>query len=194
MMNWSDVTQPALWLSSGKPLLLTGLAVLLTMTACANVDDAINLRKLPPDEFQVVFRPPLTLPPDFSLRPIPGEGGNNGNQAGGAETIDVSAQGLTDQLLTDKKRADASAFDDLFGTDRIVPGIRERIDSETLGVQLEQRVPAELLFGGVPDIGPALDANAEAIRIRQAIKDGKPLTETPTIGRSLQDDTQFILE
>ena len=168
---------------------LAGLAVMLLMAACANVDDAINLRKLPPDEFQVVFRPPLTLPPDFSLRPDPSDNGSEGTAQ-----IDISAQGLTDALLTDKKRADASAFDAVFGTDQIEVGIRDRIDSETLGVQLDQRVPVELLFGGVPDVGPELDADAEAIRIRQAIKDGKPLTETPTVGRSLRDDSVIILE
>lgn len=175
-----------------RGVLLVMLAGMLGLTACGNVDDAINLRKLPPDEFQVVFRPPLTLPPDFSLRPRPGEGGGNGSQD--SSQIDISAQGLSDALLTDKKRGDASAFDTLFGTDEIEPDIRQRIDAETLGIQIDQRLPINVLFGGVPEVGPELDAEAEATRIRQAIKDGKPLTETPTVGRSLRDDALIPVE
>ena len=168
------------------------LAGLLLLASCANVNDAINLRKLPPDEFQVVFRPPLTLPPDFSLRPEASTA--NGSTVIGGGQVDISAVGLTDELLTDKQRGDASGFDVLFGTDEIVPNIRNTIDSETLGVQLDARVPAEVFFGGVPDVGPELDAEAEAFRIRQAIKDGQPLTETPTVGRSLSNGDSLAIE
>ncbi|MCG8623004.1 MAG: DUF3035 domain-containing protein [Proteobacteria bacterium] len=175
-----------------RPVMLVSLAGLLLLASCANVNDAINLRKLPPDEFQVVFRPPLTLPPDFSLRPEAST--VNGSATIGGGQVDISAVGLTDELLTDKQRGDASGFDVLFGTDEIVPNIRNTIDSETLGVQLDARVPAEVFFGGVPDVGPELDAEAEAFRIRQAIKDGQPLTETPTVGRSLSGGDTLAIE
>ncbi|HEU5047038.1 MAG TPA: DUF3035 domain-containing protein [Rickettsiales bacterium] len=48
----------------------------LLLAACGNGDglrETLGLNRHGPDEFQVVSRPPLTLPPDYSLRP-PREG------------------------------------------------------------------------------------------------------------------------
>lgn len=43
---------------------------LLALTACSGtVQENLGLGKNQPDEFQVVRRAPLTLPPDYSLRP-----------------------------------------------------------------------------------------------------------------------------
>jgi hypothetical protein len=44
-----------------------GAAVLLG--GCEGVRDSLGLGKNPPDEFQVVSRAPLSLPPDYALRP-----------------------------------------------------------------------------------------------------------------------------
>jgi hypothetical protein len=84
--------------------------------------------------------------------------------------------------LLSTSSADASNFDELFGTNRAIKNIRAIIDEETLGIQLDRRIPLEELFGGKPEVGPDLNAEAEAFRIRQAIKDGQPLTITPTPG------------
>lgn len=46
----------------------------LTLGACGHASDALGLSKLTPDEFRVVSKAPLTLPPDYDLRPpSPGE-------------------------------------------------------------------------------------------------------------------------
>lgn len=41
----------------------------LTLVACSNIKKQLGLGKQAPDEFRVVTRAPLSLPPDFSLRP-----------------------------------------------------------------------------------------------------------------------------
>lgn len=46
--------------------LMTGV---LGLSACSDVRDVFGNRKDPPDEFQVVARAPLALPPNFDLRP-----------------------------------------------------------------------------------------------------------------------------
>jgi hypothetical protein len=52
-------------------LSLLGLAGL---TGCQSASHALGLSKITPDEFRVVSKAPLTLPPDYSLRPpAPGE-------------------------------------------------------------------------------------------------------------------------
>jgi len=44
---------------------------LLALTACGNgtVKETLGLSRKPPDEFKVVARPPLSVPPQFNLRP-----------------------------------------------------------------------------------------------------------------------------
>ncbi len=45
-----------------------------TLSACASAAQALGVTKVTPDEFRVVTKAPLTVPPDFSLRPpAPGE-------------------------------------------------------------------------------------------------------------------------
>ena len=43
----------------------------MALAACDNtsVRETMGLNRQPPDEFRVVSRPPLTMPPDFNLRP-----------------------------------------------------------------------------------------------------------------------------
>jgi len=168
---------------SSKGTLIIGglLAGMLVLSACSGGANAINGRKTSPDEFEVVIRPPLTLPPNFSLRP----GDVNDEEIASGQVsntqIDNSAITQSRALLTTSS-ADASNFDELFGTDQAIENIRAIVDEETLGIQLDSRIPLEQLFGGKPEVGPDLNAEAEAFRIRQAIKDGQPLNLTPTPG------------
>ena len=51
---------------------LMGAAV--SLNACGHAREALGLSKVTPDEFRVVTKAPLTLPPDYDLRPpAPGE-------------------------------------------------------------------------------------------------------------------------
>ena len=58
-----------------KPALLAGALLLtgLALSGCGG-GEALGFGKVTPDEFRVVAKAPLTLPPDYSLRPpTPGE-------------------------------------------------------------------------------------------------------------------------
>ena len=147
------------------------LAACLALAGCSGVDDALGLSKSSPDEFEVVVRPPLTLPPSFSLDSVEGEASSH--PPSGAVTV-------TEELLAGSGRVTASGFDGLFSTDRIVPDIRTKVDEETLGIQIDKRLAVHVLFGGRPNVGPTLSPEAEARRIRDAQRDGRGLTETPT--------------
>ena len=48
---------------------LPALALLLLLPACETVSGMLGLNRSSPDEFAVVTEPPLTVPPDFQLRP-----------------------------------------------------------------------------------------------------------------------------
>ena len=41
----------------------------VALSACGSVREDLGLGRSPPDEFAVIDRPPLSMPPDFSLRP-----------------------------------------------------------------------------------------------------------------------------
>ena len=59
--------------------------------------------------------------------------------------------------------------------------IRAKVDAETYGIQLENRLPLQQLFGGLPDIGPVLDKMAEDARLRKAVQDGRLPTDEATL-------------
>lgn len=193
MMNMKIMTRNALhplWNYQAMVLALMLISVLM-LSACSGGDGLIG-GKNAPDEFEVVIRPPLTLPPNFTLRP------NDDNDAASANLANaqagVSAIGQSQSLLGTNNSANASSFEELFGTDQIIPNIRNIIDEETLGIQIDRRVPLEQIFGGQPEVGPDLDAAAEAYRIRQAIKDGQPLTDTPTFANDPLDNIPLTIE
>ena len=50
-------------------LTLAVVSLALVLGACENVKDQLGLNKSSPDEFTVLTRAPLTLPPDYKLRP-----------------------------------------------------------------------------------------------------------------------------
>jgi hypothetical protein len=193
MMNMKIMTRNVLhplWNYHAMVLALFLFAVLM-LSACSSGNGLIGAKNAP-DEFEVVIRPPLTLPPNFTLRP------NDDNDAASANLANaqagVSAIGQSQSLLGTNNSANASSFEELFGTDQIIPNIRTIIDEETLGIQLDRRVPLEQIFGGQPEVGPDLDAAAEAYRIRQAIKDGQPLTDTPTFANDPLDNIPLTIE
>ena len=58
-------------------------------------------------------------------------------------------------------------FTGLFDFSSVPDDIRTKVDEETYGVQLEKRLPLQILFGGLPDVGPVLDKMAEDSRLRK---------------------------
>ncbi len=57
---------------TARLLIVAGLA--LAVSACTSLKETLGLTKQSPDEFRVVTSAPLTLPPDYNLRPPrPGE-------------------------------------------------------------------------------------------------------------------------
>lgn len=51
------------------PFAVAGLCAALLLPGCADLRQAIGLDRVGPDEFAVESRAPLTIPPDFDLRP-----------------------------------------------------------------------------------------------------------------------------
>jgi len=171
------------------------------ISGCGDVADTLGLGRNPPDEFAVVDRPPLALPPDYDLRP-PRPGAPRPQEAHTSRQASVMLFGPRAALnsTTDPNafKSDPSypgetrggvekALLESAGADRADPGIREIIDREaSQKITSSRHLVDELLWWRKKE-PPAttVDAAAEAERIKEAKNNGEPLNKgaTPVIER-----------
>jgi hypothetical protein len=143
-----------------------------------------------PDEFQVVQRAPLSMPPDFGLRaPTPGAPRpQDTNTADHARqiVIDRETTGQSPVRPIEGLSAGESALLKQAGAASADPNIRTEVDSDTMTLaDADKRWIDTLLFwkAPTPDPGTVVDAEKEAARLRENAALNKPATTgvTPTI-------------
>ena len=146
----------------------------ITLSACSDFRRAIGTEKSSPDEFAVVVRAPLSLPPDFTLRPT----GPDDETAAAAPLATEVAESLFGQ-----ERQTLTGYDELFSISSIEPDIRTLVDEETAGIRFERRLPIQILFGGLADVGPVINQIEEDARVRRNRAENLPLNQgsTPAI-------------
>lgn len=49
--------------------LVAGCGLILVLGGCSGIGNALGFSKRPPDEFEVLAKAPLVVPPDYNLRP-----------------------------------------------------------------------------------------------------------------------------
>jgi hypothetical protein len=153
----------------------------LALSACESAQEQLGLNKKAPDEFQVLRRAPLEMPPNYALRPpAPGsdrpqeqEMATQAAQAvfgGDAAPAQVSANSGEAFLL---QQAGATSVD---------PNIRSKVDSESADFEDENEPVIDKLLGIGDDTPKAsvVDPKKEAERLRQNAEAGKPVTEGET--------------
>ena len=175
----------------GLALGLGALALAATLSACeGGIGDALGLGKNAPDEFAVVRNAPLTLPPDFTLRP-PRPGEARPNEESVREQARVALFNEAGALAIDDSTAAATqgeaAFVERAGAADVDPNIRHIVDREFSGYASEDEsfIDSLLFWQEEQPPGEVVDAAAEAERLRENAEAGKPVTagETPTIKR-----------
>ena len=132
---------------------------LLICSSCSDFKRTIGSEKSSPDEFEVVVRPPLSLPPQFSARPA-------GKDTDTAAVAASNALGKS-KLILNQSEVKAESLDDLFAFDQIEDDIRVKVNEETAGIRFERRLPFQIIFGNLPNVGPVVDKMAEDARIRR---------------------------
>ena len=169
---------------------LGALALGAALSACeGGIGDALGLGKKAPDEFAVVRSAPLTLPPDFTLRPPrPGEARpNEESPRDQARNALLSEAGAGDVPATGSASQGEAAFIEQAGAGDVDPNIRHVVDREFSGYASEDEsfVDSLIFWQGDDPPGEVVDAAAEAERLRENIEAGRPITgdETPTIRR-----------
>jgi hypothetical protein len=153
-----------------------GLTALLIATfalsACSGTKEMLGLNKSAPDEFAVYSRAPLSLPPDYTIKP----------PTPGAER----PQGEDETVKAERALTGSAKVDSHVGYDNMSPGltdllqqtgaleadpsIRNEIDRETSAfIQESESFTDDLMFWKNKEaFGTKIDAAQEAQRIREA--------------------------
>ncbi len=182
-----------------KNLLTAGAFLLaaLALSACSGVKQEMGVGRHSPNAFDVVTRAPLTLPPDYALRP-PADAGAVTPAATAATSSQVKDELMGETMATTDAPAPkpapadpaVTAFMDKLGVPNANPDIRQLIDQDNGYIALKnQPVTDKLIFWqdakpSVNDIPPSLvDPEAEAARIKKDQAEGKPINTgmVPTI-------------
>lgn len=164
--------------------LLLGTAVALG--ACSDTKEKLGLTKKAPDEFAVVKRAPLSMPPDYSLRP-PAPGAPRPQEQSPQEAARQTVFGLQEaqpqeQQITGKD----AAFLQRAGAAQADPSIRHKVDAETSVLAEKERPVVKRILGmDGPEDAPAhvVNAREEAERLQKNKEQGQPVTqgETPSV-------------
>ena len=165
----------------------------LALVGCENAREQLGLEKQAPDEFRVLSRAPLTVPPEFALRPPrPGAArpqvGTATDQARRTVFRLGDQQPSVQEIIPDDGRSlGERAILMEAGASQVQPDIRQVVDRETQRVNEEsQDFLEDLIFWrDAPLSGDIVDAESEARRLREAQAIGEPVTGagTPTIER-----------
>lgn len=175
-----------------KTLILSCLLGAVSLTACSKTKEQFDFSKKAPDEFAIVKRAPLEMPPSYTLRPPrPGQARpqenttvNEAKQAifgpetlTGAETGRQEPVSQGEQILLQKTGADLTS-----------PDIRDIIDAETSTINKDEKPTIDRIFGSVTGKkyeapSEVVNAKKEVERIQSNIEQGKSVSDgaTPTI-------------
>lgn len=163
------------------------LAAGLALVGCEGIKDQLGLNKKAPDEFSVVTKAPLVMPPDFTLRPP---------RPGAPPTQDTQPRQLAREALTGRPSVLAdrnlsspgeAALLSKAGATNVDPSIRDTINRETTQlVQKDKSFTDALIFWRTPNLpGTVVDPEKEAQRLRENAAIGKAPSEgdVPVIKR-----------
>lgn len=165
-------------------LLLAGSAILLAGCDTGGLSRTFGLTRDAPDEFMVTTRAPLSMPPDYNLRPP---------RPGAPRPQEQSEQAQAEEILVPQTAlagprggaASAGQSALLQQTGPSAPGdIRRRVDEDARHDQASEGFIDKLLYWRKSDTQEALvDPSREAQRLRQnsALGQMQQAGETPII-------------
>lgn len=162
-------------------------AVAISLGACESAKKLVSRTKDAPDEFAVYQRPPLSLPPEFQLRPP--EPGSIRPQAispkdeARAALLRRQATISTTPTRDPNLSNGLNAIMEKTGAASADPSIREVVNSETSLLSKEDKRLSDKMIFWVKDKpfeGTVVDAEKEQQRIRENQALGKEITEGDT--------------
>ena len=168
-----------------RSLLLCLIMAATALSACSSVKNELGVGRRSPDEFTVVKRAPLSLPPDYALRPpVDGTLSSATDTTDQARSSVFGASGNTTSEITEASGNSDRSFLSKVGADQADTDIRSVINRENGYIALEnQHLGDKLIFWKDQDKEAAkalespVDAKAEAQRLKKNKEEGKPINE-----------------
>jgi len=179
----------------------TTLALLVMgLSGCSDTRKALGIDKAPPDEFAVVSGAPLTMPPDFNLRPPRSPSDKPPSETAaqaGRQTVFRVSDAKTPAVIASTQvgtngvalSPGEQALIAKAGAAGADPSIRQQVDKDTAQLNEDNSggfVDSLLFWREPPPPGEAVDASREAQRLRENAALGKPASvgDTPQIQRT----------
>ena len=170
---------------SNKFALAAAIIGALIVTGCEGSREAIGIGKQSPDEFAVVTRAPLSMPPDYGLRPPrPGVDRPQEEKVTDAarDLIVKSANSNASTRRVSTASLGETALLSKAGATNPDPSIRREINRESsiLATEDESFTDSLIFWQDRPQPGSIVDADAERKRLRE----NAALGDAPTKGRT----------
>jgi len=167
----------------------------ILLIGCSSARDIVGLGKQSPDEFEVVTRAPLSLPPDYGLRvPIPNISGTQEKSVRDSADDLISSRGSSSrQKLSRRNRLGATspAEDAILGRAQARSSddsIRAKLssDNKTISGTDKKLIDKIIFWQGAEKPGAILDPEKESKRIKDLKSDGKTIAngDVPVIERA----------
>ena len=157
----------------------------LIVTGCDGAREAIGIGKQSPDEFAVVTRAPLSMPPDYGLRP-PRPGVDRPQEEkvmdSARDLIVKSANPNASTRRVSTASLGETALLSKAGATNPDPSIRREINRESsiLATADDSFTDSLIFWQNRPEPGSIVDADAE----RQRLRENAALGDAPTKGRT----------
>jgi hypothetical protein len=157
------------------------LVAAIGLSACASVRDELGVTRKAPDEFAVVPKAPLAMPPDFTNLREPEPGAPRPQQVspeGEAKAALVQSRGAVKPAMSGQQPSSGErALADAAGASKADPKVRKAMMEELREQRAGRSMTERLLFWqGSEDEEMVIDAVAEARRIENVRKSGEALT------------------
>ena len=170
---------------SNKFALAAAIIGALIVTGCEGSREAIGIGKQSPDEFAVVTRAPLSMPPDYGLRPPrPGVDRPQEEKVTDAarDLIVKSANSNASTRRVSTASLGETALLSKAGATNPDPNIRREINRESsiLATEDDSFTDSLIFWQDRPEPGSIVDADAERKRLRE----NAALGDAPTKGRT----------
>lgn len=151
-------------------VLICAIGGALALSACSDeTKQDLGLVKTAPDEFAVVARAPLSVPPDYSLRP-PMPGAQRPMETSPRDSARQTVFGEEDMNRSAGQQPSGS-FMDRIGANQADPSIRTKVDQETAqGAEDTRSTASRLMFWKDAEAskeGTPIDPVAERERLQQ---------------------------
>lgn len=146
------------------------LSCLIILSGCGGgtkIKETLGVEREAPDEFAVIKRAPLELPPDYNLRP-PRPGAERPQELNPSNEARRTIFGTP---VPERAQIPTSAEDQFLqalGAENADPDIRRSLDGETSEIRNKNRTVAERLLGREGDIeGSVVNPDDEMERLRE---------------------------